>query len=123
MKLIENIRKNTILLLLITMVVMYFILKDNLQNIDKLRPTISRYDLCLLLFEFAQFVCDNQKLFPDRNEIQNMVRKMQIIIHQNKFENLKLNIVDIFDELTKEGKYHLIKKFILNTNKDISKFK
>ena len=48
---------------------------------------------------------------------------MQIIIHQNKFENLKLNIVDIFDELTKEGKYNLIKKFILNTNKDISKFK
>lgn len=96
---------------------------DNLQNIDKLRPTISRYDLSLLLFEFAQFVCDNQKLLPDRNEIQNMVRKIQIIIHQNKFENLKLNIVDIFDEVTKEGKYNLIKKFILNTNRDISKFK
>ena len=32
------------------------------------------------------------------------------------------NIVDIFDEVTKEGKYNLIKKFILNTNRDISKF-
>ena len=32
MKLIENIRKNTILLLLITVVVMYFVLKDDFQN-------------------------------------------------------------------------------------------
>lgn len=96
---------------------------DNLQNIDKLRPTISKYDLCLILFDFIQFICDNEKMFPGRNEIQNLIRKIQTTFQKSKIENVQLNITDLFDQVTKEGKYNLIKNFILNTNKDILKFK
>ena len=53
MKLIENIRKNTILLLLITMVVMYFILKDNLQNI---LSTLLKADFKYILLAFLSFI-------------------------------------------------------------------
>lgn len=53
MKLIENIRKNTIVLLLITMVVMYFILKDNLQNI---LSTLLKADFKYILLAFLSFI-------------------------------------------------------------------
>ena len=53
MKLIENIRKNTILLLLITVVVMYFVLKDDFQNV---LDALLKADLKYILLAFISFI-------------------------------------------------------------------
>ena len=53
MKLIENIRKNTILLLLITIVVMYFVLKDDFQNV---LDALLKADIKYIVLAFISFI-------------------------------------------------------------------
>ena len=53
MKLIENIRKNAILLLLITVIVMYFVLKDNFKSVFDI---LLKVDLKYILLAFISFI-------------------------------------------------------------------
>lgn len=83
MKIIENIRKNTLLLFLVTVIVMYFILKDDFQSVlDLLLKVDLKYIAIAFIFFFLSiffrgYICyktvDNKKQITLKEAIKHNV--------------------------------------------------
>lgn len=92
MKMIENIRKNTFLLFLVTIIVMYFILKDDLQNVlDLLLKVDLKYIILAFLFFFLSI------FFKGYVSYKTVDNKKQISLTEAMKHNI---IVQFFNGIT-----------------------
>ena len=93
---------------------------ENRTNIDKFRPTISKYDLYLNLLSLYQFCEEHYKQITN-NVLQLKLNNLQRTIL--KIKNKDEDIYDVFESLTKNSHYSLLKRYIIESNAEVNEFK
>jgi len=87
MELLKNIKKNTLILLLITIMVLFFILKDNIDNIIKTISTMNYlYVLIAILFYFISIILKAYVVYKTINDKEKL----------NLLEAIKHNLITQF---------------------------
>lgn len=93
---------------------------ENKSNIDKFRATISKYDLYLNLLYLYQF-CEEHKKQIHNKVITLNINKLQRRLL--KVKNKQEDIHDVFESLTKDSHYSIMKRYIIESNDDVKEFK